>query len=352
MLNVSSPTRREPSAAFGSASQQSRPLPYAATNHSPRPGPRGNRWDLRGPRDRWAATPAAQGHHGVVHISPSDVANRRSVSWHGVRAEVVQFTNLGKIEFRCRAPGHLLVAYEQGSRRDGETFVEGLPRSARREMARKLTLVPADHEYHEWHEPRTPVRLMFFHFDPAELQAHPAPGSSQNPSSLTPRIFFEDQTLWGTILKLKRLLETPASENQLYLEALGVVLVHELARLDCGGDRMEYQVRGGLAAWQQRIVTAYIDEHLGEHIPLATLAQLARLSSYHFCRAFKQSFGIPPHRYHTRVRIERAKLLLEKRPVSVTEIGMTLGFSDTSSFTAAFRKATGLTPTGYHRSAA
>jgi AraC family transcriptional regulator len=45
-------------------------------------------------------------------------------------------------------------------------------------------------------------------------------------------------------------------------------------------------------------------------------------------------------------------VLLEKRPLSVTDIGLTLGFSETSSFTAAFRRATGLTPSGYHRSLA
>jgi AraC family transcriptional regulator len=105
-----------------------------------------------------------------------------------------------------------------------------------------------------------------------------------------------------------------------------------------------------LAAWQQRTVAGYIEDHLAEQIPLATLAGLARLSPYHFSRAFKQSFGVPPHRYHTSRRIEQAKLLLEARTRSVTDIGLTLGFSETSAFSAAFRKATGLTPTGYHRS--
>ena len=57
-----------------------------------------------------------------------------------------------------------------------------------------------------------------------------------------------------------------------------------------------------------------------------------------------------PHRYHSGRRIERAKALLAKPDYSVTEIGMAVGFSETSSFTAAFRKATGLTPTAYHRS--
>jgi AraC family transcriptional regulator len=44
--------------------------------------------------------------------------------------------------------------------------------------------------------------------------------------------------------------------------------------------------------------------------------------------------------------------MLAKRIHSVTDIGLALGFRETSSFTAAFRKATGLTPTGYHRSLA
>ena len=59
---------------------------------------------------------------------------------------------------------------------------------------------------------------------------------------------------------------------------------------------------------------------------------------------------MPPHRYHTGQRIERAKTLLAKADPSVTDIGVTVGFSETSSFSAAFRKATGLTPTAYHRS--
>ena len=152
--------------------------------------------------------------------------------------------------------------------------------------------------------------------------------------------------------KLKSLIENPGPESPAYLEALGAVLMHELVRLNCAAGNGAALARGGLAAWQQRLVAAYIDEHLSEHISLAMLARLARLSPYHFSRAFKQSFGVPPHRYHTNRRIERAKALLERRALSVTAIGMTLGFSETSSFTAAFRKTTGLTPSRYHRSIA
>jgi AraC family transcriptional regulator len=131
---------------------------------------------------------------------------------------------------------------------------------------------------------------------------------------------------------------------------LSTVLMQELVRSSGGAGRSGNSARGGLAPWQQRVVAAHIEEHVAEQIPLATLARLARLSPYHFSRSFKQSFGVPPHRYHTNRRMERAKALLQERTRSVTDIGLALGFSETSSFTAAFRKTTGLTPSRFHRS--
>jgi AraC-like DNA-binding protein len=291
---------------------------------------------------------AAQVIRPAVAISPPDIVRRRAMIWNGMAAESVQCTSRRKVEYRFRAPMHLLVAYEEGERSDGETFVEGLPRSTLRSFARRLTFVPAGHDYREWHEPRTPTRLMLFYFDPAKLPAHSDLRIAA--MSFAPRLLFEDAMLWHTAAKLKRLVESSASGDRLYFEALGVVLVHELVRLNRGTPGVpRASARGGLAGWQQRIVAAYIEDHLAERIPLDALAQLARLSRSHFCRAFKRSFGMPPHRYQTDRRMEHAKLLLAKPAVSVTDIGLTMGFSDTSSFSAAFRKATGLTPTGYQR---
>jgi AraC family transcriptional regulator len=285
----------------------------------------------------------------LIQVSPIDFMKRRTAGWHGVQIELMQFTGSERVELRFRASFPMLVAHERGTRRIGETSLEGVPRSARRDLAKKLTLVPAGHEYHEWHEPRSPMHILLFHFDPDTLNDF----AGSDSFATTPRLFFEDAALWATVAKLKEQLEIPSPGNSPYMEALGAVLRHELARLDSRSDRVDPPIRGGLAAWQQRAVTTYIEERLSEQIPLTTLAQLARLSPYHFCRAFKQSFGIPPHRYHTKLRIERAKALLETREqLSITKIALALGFSETSSFTAAFRRETGLTPTGYHRQAA
>ena len=97
---------------------------------------------------------------------------------------------------------------------------------------------------------------------------------------------------------------------------------------------------------QQKRVTDYIEENLSHDVKLSELAALAELSPYHFARAFKQSSGVPPHRYHIERRIARAKELLSGS--SVTEVAMAVGFAETSSFSTAFR-GHGLTPSEFRR---
>src|ERR1700704_3065957 len=287
----------------------------------------------------------------AVEVYPPDIVRRRALAWDGMAAEIVQATRPEKIEFRFRAPLHLLAVYDQGIRSDGETFVDGLPRSKLRDVKRKLTFVPAGHMYHdEWQEARVLTRVLYFYFDPAKMPTYHE--TNVVPATLAARLFFEDPTLSDTALKLRRLSEHAGANGSRYLEALGIVLAHELIRLNAGRPRIEVPMRGGLAAWQQRVITSHIEEHFAEQISLTALAGLVGLSPYHFCRAFRQSFGTPPHRHHTGRRIERAKTLLVESASSVTEIGLAVGFRETSSFTTAFRKATGQTPTAYRRSLA
>jgi AraC family transcriptional regulator len=276
----------------------------------------------------------------TVEISPPDIVKRHTFALEGMAVETVEATSHEKVECRFRAARHLLAVCEQGARSNGDTFVEGLPKSSLRDFKKKLTFVPAGHEYHEWQEPRISSRVVYFYFDPAKMPIH----SNAGFTDFTPRLYFEDPMIWETALKL-----SVGADNRLYLEALGVVLAHELVRLNSRTPCVRAPVRGGLAAWQQRVISTYIEEHLAEQISLATLAQLVSLSPFHFCRAFKQSFGMPPHQYHIGRRIECAKALMAKPAPSITDIGLTVGYSETSSFSAAFRKATGFTPTNYHR---
>ena len=138
---------------------------------------------------------------------------------------------------------HLLAVYEQGVRSDGETVVEGLPGSKLRDLKHKLTFVPAGHEYRERQHPRVLTRVVFFYFDPAKMPTHPESGVAETGrwlrgcSSRMPRCGIPRSSC-------KRLIESGGSDNRLYLEALGVVLAHELVRLNAGAPRIEAPASG------------------------------------------------------------------------------------------------------------
>jgi AraC family transcriptional regulator len=108
----------------------------------------------------------------------------------------------------------------------------------------------------------------------------------------TPLFFFENTRLWDPEQKLKRSIESTSGEIQLYFETIGTILEHELVDLVRGAvTKNESYMRGDPPKHQQWIVASYIEEHLSEQISVPTLAQLAHLSPFHFCRVFKQRFG-------------------------------------------------------------
>jgi AraC family transcriptional regulator len=282
-----------------------------------------------------------------VAFSPAEIVRRQTACWPGLSAEIVQATRRRHFEYSYLGSRHLLIASERGERRDGESLVEGLPRSTRREFNNKLTLVPAGHRFHGWQEPSALARVTYFHIDPAGPLLDPQLRFAE--LELAPRLFFEDSHLWSTTAKLKSEIEHGGS-NLLYAEALSQVLALELVRLRPGGPTPLQQYRGGLAGRQQRMVLDFLETHLAETVSLAALAEIAGLNPFHFARAFKRTFGLPPHRFHLDQRISRAKSMLARPALSVTEIAIELGFATTSSFSCAFRKIAGVSPTAYRRS--
>jgi AraC family transcriptional regulator len=279
-----------------------------------------------------------------ITFSPPDIVRRRRAAWDGIKADTIEITRLDRFEYGVKSPYHVLIASERAEREDGETVVEGFQRSTQREFSRKLSFVPAGHCFHGWQDPRVLARCTFLYIDPKGSLADPDLKFPE--MEFTPRLFFSDNDIWETALKLKAQVENPGSSA--YAEALGSVLIHELARLERNGSDTP-SFRGGLAGWQQKKIADYIEGHLDEEISLQHLAEIAQLSRYHFARAFKHSFGLPPHRYHMSRRMERAKGLLGERARSVTEVGLMLGFAETSSFTTSFRRSVGVTPSDYRR---
>ena len=82
------------------------------------------------------------------------------------------------------------------------------------------------------------------------------------------------------------------------------------------------------------------------------LAALVELSSFHFCRAFRDSFGDSPHAYVTRRRIERAQGLMLTTNNSLSQVAMDCGLADQAHFNRLFRRFVGESPGAWRRARA
>jgi AraC-like DNA-binding protein len=107
--------------------------------------------------------------------------------------------------------------------------------------------------------------------------------------------------------------------------------------------------RGGLASWQIRRVTAYIEANLMAAIRLKDFTEITRLSTSHFARAFKASLGESVHGYIIRRRMERAQELMLTTNESLCQIALTCGLSDQAHFSRVFRRVVGVSPNVWRR---
>src|SRR5258707_15644014 len=106
---------------------------------------------------------------------------------------------------------------------------------------------------------------------------------------------------------------------------------------------------GGLAAWQLLRVRAYIDSNLHRTIHIRDLSAVARRSPAHFSRKFKQAVGESPHAYVVSRRLERACHLMMTNAEPLSEIALSVGFSDQAHLSRLFRQAFGQSPASWRR---
>jgi AraC-like DNA-binding protein len=107
--------------------------------------------------------------------------------------------------------------------------------------------------------------------------------------------------------------------------------------------------RGGLAPWQVRCVSTYIEEHLSETIHCEHLSDLLHLSLSHFMRAFRDSFGCPPHAYLMKRRMERAQGLMLTTNTALGQIALECGLADQSHLSRLFQRFIGQSPAVWRR---
>lgn len=214
----------------------------------------------------------------------------------------------------------------------------------------KLCLLPAGHES-RWLI-GGPLRMVHLYVAPETLAYQALSALDVDPRTLSLRelTFAEDPAtamlMRGAVLPL----DWAAGADRMALGAACHLLLHALLRRHAGpgGGRA---VKGGLAPAIRRRVAALIEARLSEPLTLEVLADEAALSTFHFAKMFKASFGLAPHRYVTERRIARAKDLLAEGRTSLADIALTCGFASQSHFTRRFAQATGFTPAAWRGAA-
>jgi AraC-like DNA-binding protein len=98
-----------------------------------------------------------------------------------------------------------------------------------------------------------------------------------------------------------------------------------------------------------RFAKEYIRGNYCEDISLDKLAAITGLTPFHLARIFTSTYGLPPHQYLMRVRVDAAKRALLSSRAVISDVGIEVGFYDHSHFNKMFKRYTGLTPLQYIR---
>ena len=122
--------------------------------------------------------------------------------------------------------------------------------------------------------------------------------------------------------------------------------------LDSGRESQLPFVVGGLVRDHSDAVVASAQSHIGDALESASVTAVAAevgVSARTLNRRFRAAIDMSPRDYIELVRIEQAKRMLAESNESVDRVRTSLGFLDPTAFRRAFRRVTGLTPSGYRR---
>jgi len=194
---------------------------------------------------------------------------------------------------------------------------------------------------------RDETEFLMLALDPCILERLAGESGVADRVVLVRHLGIRDPQIEHICLALKAELDAGYPSGRLYGDALAMGLAARLlGKYSAHAPAAKYH-NANLPAYKLRRVTEYINDHLIENLTLAELASVAGMNPHSFSRAFKQSTGVPPHRYVSNFRVERAKTLLAAGELALVEVGHSVGFQTQSHFTTLFHRLTGVTPKAF-----
>jgi AraC family transcriptional regulator len=175
-------------------------------------------------------------------------------------------------------------------------------------------------------------------------------GTDPRSIEIIPQFLIRDPVIEAILMQLAIEAENCSPSGALYAQSACEFLAHHIVQRHSTLSKKAAQSFGGLPKHRLRLVRNYIEDNLGKPIALQELAALSCVSVRHFERAFRQSLGMPPHRYVLERRVSAARDLLLGHPgLRIEEIARQVGFSSASHLAAAFARRMGCSPTTFRR---
>lgn len=223
----------------------------------------------------------------------------------------------------------------------------------REEVGREgaASLVPAGHQsYWRWSYVEEGVPCDFhLHLDPAFVRRIAVVNLDDLPQDVEFRanLCFYNPALRVLAQLLLEEVEHDGAHGSLYAESLTTSLVALLLKSQRSWPKSQAPPPRSHGRHRLHLVCEYIDANLGAHLHLEQLGAIVSLGPDRFGEVFRAALGVSPYRYVLQRKLDRAKAMLSKEKLSITEIAVHLGFADHAHFSATFRRATGLTPSRF-----
>jgi len=274
-------------------------------------------------------------------LAAPPVFTSAATGWDGVLLE--HHTNHGFETGEVASPHHLLVVH-LGAPSDVEWCINGEVHQ-RRSLANQIGLIPAGVPFSCRSSSETSCLALAI--EPRFVDGMALDLSGTGWVELVARVGVTDPLVSGIVIALRAEASAGEAASRLYGESLSSALAVHLAKEYSASPGALAEPKGGLTRHQLRTAMDYFHTHLGESISLANVATAVGISPFHFARRFRRSTGIPPHRYLIRLRVQRARELLQRGHASLAEVAVQVGFYDQSHLATHFKSAFGVTPGGF-----
>jgi AraC family transcriptional regulator len=273
---------------------------------------------------------------------PAPLLSSRSRGWNGIVVELQHFRDIDMV---VPVREHIIGAHIAGSvnlrqSRHGRSCV-------RHVRAGDVTITPSGEPKHFQHGGENVVILL--KLDPAFVQRVAETECAVDPARVEINENFgtPDSRLVMLGKRIVACLELEGEAGRLQAESLTFQVASHLLRHYGAASMSPPKTAPRLSPRNLRRALDYIDENLREGISLADIARALSMSPGHFAHAFRQTTGLPPHRFVLQRRIEQARTLLRETDLPMTEIAYRIGCSSHSQFSVLFRRVSGQRPRDY-----